>query len=37
MHDDDKTIKLIPCPDCKGDPKPDCAKCKGNGKIIAGT
>lgn len=30
---DDKTVKLVPCPECKGQPKKDCKLCGGAGVI----
>lgn len=32
----DGTLKLTPCPQCKGQPTPACPLCKGSGVVEAG-
>lgn len=31
----DGTVKLVPCPNCKGSPNPACKLCNGSGVIPA--
>ncbi|MEK7743694.1 MAG: hypothetical protein AAB578_04840 [Elusimicrobiota bacterium] len=33
---EDKTVRLVPCPQCKAQPDPACKLCNGLGKIIPG-
>jgi len=33
----DETVKLTPCSECKDQPKKDCKRCGGTGKVVAGS